>query len=182
MTPQLITRILTLAVLVAPLAATADHNDSIPTRHNEATVAQLQATMASRAASLPNNSRASTSRASSGSISAVPGVNSVIELNPDALAMARRADFLRRHGPGARAIARHSGAAQGQYRHRRSDADRLRARSRSAGAPALRDSTVAAKLRAGGAVILGKTNLSEWANFRSFFSSSGWSARRRADP
>src|SRR5437867_7220555 len=45
------------------------------------------------------------------------------------------------------------------------------------GAPAVRDSTVAANLRAGGAVILGKTNLSEWANFRSFFSSSGWSGR-----
>src|SRR6059058_3256196 len=46
-----------------------------------------------------------------------------------------------------------------------------------AGKPAVQDSTVAAKLRAGGAVILGKTNLSEWANFRSFFSSSGWSGR-----
>jgi amidase len=44
-----------------------------------------------------------------------------------------------------------------------------------AGAPATRDSTVAAQLRAGGAVILGKTNLSEWANFRSSFASSGWS-------
>jgi amidase len=41
----------------------------------------------------------------------------------------------------------------------------------------LRDSTVAANLRSGGAVILGKTNLSEWANFRSFHSTSGWSAR-----
>lgn len=46
-----------------------------------------------------------------------------------------------------------------------------------AGQPAVSDSTVAAKLRAGGAVILGKTNLSEWANFRSFFSTSGWSGR-----
>ena len=46
-----------------------------------------------------------------------------------------------------------------------------------AGRPALRDSTVAAKLRAGGAVILGKLNLSEWANFRSFDSTSGWSGR-----
>jgi len=43
------------------------------------------------------------------------------------------------------------------------------------GKPALQDSTVAGKLRAGGAVILGKTNLSEWANFRSFESISGWS-------
>src|SRR5262249_61269376 len=46
-----------------------------------------------------------------------------------------------------------------------------------AGQPAVRDSTVAAKLRAAGAVILGKTNLSEWANFRSTHSSSGWSGR-----
>jgi amidase len=45
------------------------------------------------------------------------------------------------------------------------------------GTPALRDSTVAAHLRAAGAIILGKTNLSEWANFRSFFSTSGWSGR-----
>ena len=45
------------------------------------------------------------------------------------------------------------------------------------GMSALQDSTVAAKLRAGGAVILGKTNLSEWANFRSFESVSGWSGR-----
>src|SRR2546426_9676706 len=45
------------------------------------------------------------------------------------------------------------------------------------GTPALQDSTVAANLRKAGAIILGKTNLSEWANFRSFFSSSGWSGR-----
>jgi len=45
------------------------------------------------------------------------------------------------------------------------------------GTPALLDSTVAAKLRAAGAVILGKTTLSEWANFRGFSSSSGWSGR-----
>src|SRR5437773_2258769 len=43
--------------------------------------------------------------------------------------------------------------------------------------PAMQDSTVAAKLRAGGAVIMGKANLSEWANFRGFSSSSGWSGR-----
>jgi amidase len=46
-----------------------------------------------------------------------------------------------------------------------------------AGAPAPKDSTVVAKLRAAGAVILGKTNLSEWANIRGNPSTSGWSAR-----
>jgi amidase len=45
------------------------------------------------------------------------------------------------------------------------------------GSVALRDSGVAARLRSAGAVILGKTNLSEWANFRSSHSSSGWSGR-----
>src|SRR5438046_2245696 len=48
---------------------------------------------------------------------------------------------------------------------------------RSLPAAAAPDSAVAAKLRAAGAVILGKTTLSEWANFRSFFSTSGWSGR-----
>ncbi len=46
-----------------------------------------------------------------------------------------------------------------------------------AGHIADQDATVAAKLRAAGAVILGKTNLSEWANFRSNHSTSGWSSR-----
>ncbi|HEX5724355.1 MAG TPA: amidase, partial [Longimicrobiaceae bacterium] len=45
------------------------------------------------------------------------------------------------------------------------------------GHPAPRDAFIAERLRAAGAVILGKTNLSEWANFRSTRSSSGWSAR-----
>lgn len=45
------------------------------------------------------------------------------------------------------------------------------------GMPALQDSTVVEHLRSAGAVILGKTTLSEWANFRSNFSSSGWSGR-----
>lgn len=44
------------------------------------------------------------------------------------------------------------------------------------GATVPRDSGVAAKLRAAGAILLGKTNLSQWANFRSDNSSNGWSA------
>jgi amidase len=45
------------------------------------------------------------------------------------------------------------------------------------GSPAPRDAFIVARLRAAGAVILGKTNLSEWANFRSSKSTSGWSGR-----
>src|SRR5690606_14138640 len=45
------------------------------------------------------------------------------------------------------------------------------------GSIAARDSAVAERLRASGAIILGKTNLSEWANFRSTESTSGWSGR-----
>src|SRR6267142_2933020 len=82
------------ALLLAPLAAA---DDNVPTRHNEATVAQLQAEMASGTLTSEELTREYIAR-----ILALdqkgPGVNSVIELNPDALAMARRADDMRRHG------------------------------------------------------------------------------------
>jgi amidase len=45
------------------------------------------------------------------------------------------------------------------------------------GSPAVADAFIVTRLRAAGAIILGKTNMSEWANFRSTHSSSGWSAR-----
>jgi amidase len=105
-----------------------------------------------------------------------PGVNAVIQLNPDALAIARQMDALRRRG-------RVLGPLHGipvLLKDNIDTGDRMQTTAGSfalAGAPAARDSTVAANLRAGGAVILGKTNLSEWANFRSFESISGWSGR-----
>jgi amidase len=105
-----------------------------------------------------------------------PGVNAVIELNPDALALARKADELRRHGVVL-------GPLHGipvLLKDNIDTGDKMQTSAGSfalVGTPALRDSTVAANLRAGGAVILGKTNLSEWANFRSFGSISGWSGR-----
>jgi len=105
-----------------------------------------------------------------------PGVNSVIELNPDALAIARNADKMRGQG-------KVLGPLHGipvLLKDNIDTGDQMQTTAGSfalAGRPALKDSTIAAKLRAGGAVILGKTNLSEWANFRSSFSTSGWSGR-----
>ena len=161
------------ALLLSPLAAADD--DNVPTRHNEATVAQLQAEMASGSLTSEALTKEYIAR-----IVALdqdgPGVNSVIELNPDAVAMARRADDLRQRGHVL-------GPLHGipvLLKDNIDTGDRMQTTAGSfalAGAPAKRDSTVAARLRAGGAVLLGKTNLSEWANFRSFASVSGWSAR-----
>jgi amidase len=103
-------------------------------------------------------------------------VNSVIELNPDALEIARELDRERENG-------NVRGPMHGipvLLKDNIDTGDKMQTTAGSlglVGAPALQDSTVAANLRAAGAVILGKTNLSEWANFRSFHSSSGWSGR-----
>ncbi len=103
-------------------------------------------------------------------------MNSVIELNPEALALAKSADQMRAHG-------KVLGPLHGipvLLKDNIGTGDRMQTSAGSfalVGTPAVRDSTVAANLRAGGAVILGKTNLSEWANFRSFESVSGWSGR-----
>ena len=105
-----------------------------------------------------------------------PRVNSVIEVNPDALARADAADA-------ERAAGRASGALHGMPILLKDNIDTADRMSTSAGSLALadhharRDAHVAGRLRASGAVILGKTNLSEWANFRSTRSSSGWSGR-----
>jgi amidase len=107
---------------------------------------------------------------------AEPAVNSVIEINPDALAIARALDRERKSkGP--------RGPLHGipiLIKDNIGTHDRMQT---TAGSLALvggippKDSFVARKLREAGAVILGKTNLSEWANFRSTHSTSGWSGR-----
>jgi len=105
-----------------------------------------------------------------------PGLNSVIELNPDALAIARVCDQER----GAKAV---RGLLHGIPVLIKDNIDTHDRMTTTAGSLALkgsiapRDSGVAEKLRAAGAVILGKTNLSEWANFRGSMSTSGWSGR-----
>jgi amidase len=105
-----------------------------------------------------------------------PALRSVIELNPDALTIADAMDAERKAG-------KSRGPLHGIPVLIKDNIATADAMQTTAGSLALvgvkppRDSAVAAKLRAAGAVILGKTNLSEWANFRSTHSSSGWSGR-----
>ncbi len=105
-----------------------------------------------------------------------PGLRSVIEVNPDALALADALDAERRaRGP--------RGPLHGIPVLVKDNVDTADAMKTTAGSLALlgaepeRDAFVVRRLRGAGAVLLGKTNLSEWANFRSTRSTSGWSAR-----
>ena len=105
-----------------------------------------------------------------------PAVNAIIELNPDALAIADGLDQERKSkGP--------RGPLHGipmLIKDNIDTGDRMMTTAGSLallGSKAPKDSFVAQKLRAAGAVILGKTNLSEWANSRSSHSVSGWSGR-----
>ena len=105
-----------------------------------------------------------------------PALRSVIEINPDALSIADTLDRERKAG-------RVRGPLHGipiLVKDNINTADRMTTTAGSyalAGSISLQDATVAARLRAAGAILLGKTNLSEWANFRSTHSSSGWSGR-----
>jgi amidase len=163
--------------IAPPLAASSAAAPSAlgPTVFNEATIAQLQAAMAAGHTTSVELTNFYLNR-----IQAIdergPGLNSILEINPDALAMAQHADDVRRRG-------RTLGPLHGipvVLKDNIDTGDKMQTTAGSfalAGQPALRDSTMAAKLRAGGAVILAKANLSEWANFRSFHSTSGWSGR-----
>lgn len=105
-----------------------------------------------------------------------PELNSVIELNPDAIAIARALDAERAKS-GARS------PLHGIPVLIKDNIDTADGMQTTAGSLALlgskpeRDAFVVERLRAAGAIILGKTNLSEWANFRSTKSVSGWSGR-----
>ncbi len=105
-----------------------------------------------------------------------PAINAVIELNPDALSIASDLDKERKaKGP--------RGPLHGipvLIKDNIDTHDRMTTTAGSlalGGSSPLQDSSVAKKLREAGAVILGKTNLSEWANLRSSHSTSGWSGR-----
>jgi len=104
-----------------------------------------------------------------------PGLNSILAINPEALAVAEQLDAERQaNGP--------RGALHGIPILLKDNIATRDPLPTTAGSLALahnfatQDSFVAERLRAAGAIILGKTNLSEWANFRSNRSSSGWSS------
>ena len=104
-----------------------------------------------------------------------PNLRALIEVNPDALAIARELDE-------RRAASGPVGPLHGLPIVIKANIDTADSMGTSAGSVALArhradaDAPIVARLRAAGAVLLGKTNLSEWANFRSTHSTSGWSS------
>lgn len=146
-----------------------------PFPFEEATVEQLQAqmtkgTLTSRALTQAYLTRiAAIDRAG-------PTLRSVIEVNPEALTIAAERDAERKAG-------KVRGPLHGiplLVKDNLDSGDRMQTTAGSlalVGSPAPRDAFVLARLRDAGAVLIGKTNLSEWANFRSTRSSSGWSGR-----
>ncbi|HEY4137800.1 MAG TPA: amidase, partial [Casimicrobiaceae bacterium] len=155
--------------------ASTDASAPAPFALEEATIDGLQAKMKSGAESAQSLTRQYLAR-----IDAIdqrgPAINAVLELNPDAMAIAAQMDTERKAG-------KVRGPLHGIPVLIKDNIDTADKMHTSAGSLALanniaaRDSFVAAQLRAAGAIILGKTNLSEWANFRSTHSSSGWSGR-----
>src|SRR2546421_3230355 len=157
----------------SPLAAVAAA--TAPSDFNEMTITQLKGLMASgraRSTDLVNFYLRRIQALDQGG----PLVNSVIEVNPDAHAIAQQLDDERRAG-------HVRGPLHGVPVLLKDNVDTHDRMQSAAGSLALvgtapaQDATVAARLRAAGAVILGKNTLSEGANLRSFFSTTRWSGR-----
>jgi len=138
-------------------------------------IAELQAAMASGETSALEIARGYLERIAAIDASG-PALNAVLEINPDALQTAAELDRERR-GQGPR------GPLHGVpvlVKDNIDTGDRMQTTAGSlalAGNVAPRDAGVVERLRAAGAVLLGKTNLSEWAYFRSTRGCSGWSSR-----
>src|SRR3954463_3092276 len=106
------------------------------------------------------------------------GLRSVLEVNPDALAIADALDQERAAGK----VRGHLHGIPILLKDNIDTADQMQTTAGSLallGSRPAQDATIAAKLREAGAILLGKANMSEWANFRSTRSSSGWSGRGR---
>ena len=160
----------------APAPASTANEWDLPTfEYAEATIADLRQALSQGRVTARTLAEAYFARMDAVDV-AGPGLASVLERNPDALAIADRLDReYQAQGP--------RGPLHGipvLIKDNIDTADRMHT---SAGSLALaesvapRDAFIVERLRAAGAVILGKTNLSEWANFRSTRSTSGWSGR-----
>ncbi|MEJ7623313.1 MAG: amidase [Pyrinomonadaceae bacterium] len=163
----------TAAMAVGGLMAAGTASGTTRLDLAETTVAELQAAMAAR----QMTSRSITNWYLTRIKEVDADLNSIIELNPDALAIAAERDGERRSG-------KVRGPLHGipiLIKDNIDTADRMKTTAGSlalADAPVpARDAFIVTKLRDAGAVILGKTNLSEWANFRDNDSISGWSGR-----
>jgi len=154
-----------------PAIATADARAQMP----EWTIVELQERMRAGKASARSITESYLERIDALDKSG-PAIHAVIEVNPDALEIADALDHERRDkGP--------RGPLHGipvLIKDNIDTDDRMMTTAGSlalVGAKPARDAFIAGKLREAGAIILGKTNLSEWANFRSTRSTSGWSGR-----
>jgi amidase len=164
------------AAAILVLAASIQRSNPPPAFPlEEATAAQLQAWMASGRYSARQIAELYLRRIEDVD-RAGPALHSVIEVNPDALTIADALDAERRaKGP--------RGPLHGIPVLIKDNIDTGDRMLTTAGSLALegsrpsKDAFLVERLRAAGAVILGKTNLSEWANFRSTHSTSGWSGR-----
>lgn len=151
------------------------HADIEPFELDELTVADMQAGMRSGRWTSRSLTEAYLQRIRALNLGG-PELRAVIETNPDALEIADRLDEIRRQngeaGPlhGIPILLKDN---IGTHDRTMTTAGSLALEGSIPGA----DSAVAGRLRQAGAVLLGKANLSEWANFRSTRSSSGWSAR-----
>jgi amidase len=149
--------------------------DAKPFELDEVTIAELQAGMKSGKWTARIIAQKYLSRIESINRQG-PAVNAVIELNQEAMMIADALDNERK----AKKVRGPLHGIPVLLKDNIDTADRMTTTAGSlalAGSIPLKDSFVAQRLRAAGAVILGKTNLSEWANIRSSHSSSGWSGR-----
>jgi len=174
-----------LATLIPGISACNQNNgetDSVSSRSNnpdflldELTISKLQEKMASGELSSQRITELYLQRIENIDKNG-PRLSSVIEVNPDAVFIAKQMDNERKEG-------KLRGPLHGipvMIKDNIDTSDKMQTTAGSlalVGETALKDSYVVKKLREAGVVIIAKTNLSEWANFRSTNSSSGWSSR-----
>jgi amidase len=178
MKPRLIqSTLLLILIIISPVCKSPSANDADKTHDTgwieEMTIQQIQAGYAEKKFTVKEIVQTYIDR-----INAIdrngPALNSIIIVNPDALAIAEELDRELREG-------KPRGPMHGVPIILKDNIDTHDKMPNTAGATILRnsypdkDSFIAMKLREAGAVIMGKANLSEWANFRADVSSSGWS-------